>query len=384
MSRGSDDCSLRVAIFSDSAPPLVNGVATSVSILAASLAERGHAVRIFGPGLRAFASSRSPLNVSPASSGVGNQEPAAFDIVHAHTPFGAGLAGARLAKQLGIPLVASFHTAYGRVGASYAGLRSAGARLCLAKYAKWFYGQADRVIVPSHAAECWLREIGVHSRSTRIPTAVMTHPLGCRIAARNALSYDPTDTVFLCVSRLADEKNIHWLIQAMNLCRLGSARLLVAGDGPLRRKLARMAAASTRPGAIRFVGQLRGAVLRDTYAAADAVVLASECETQGLAVIEASAARKPSIVCVGSGTSEFVVHGETGMVVDPTPEAFADAIDMMGASKEREKMGDAAFRLVQTWSPADMAAVMSETYRTAIQAHSTLGSTPHEREFQIR
>jgi glycosyltransferase involved in cell wall biosynthesis len=125
----------------------------------------------------------------------------------------------------------------------------------------------------------------------------------------------------LVVSALVPYKQVDLAIDA---CRLAGMPLTVAGDGPERARLERLAAAA--PGSVRFLGRQSDAAIRDLYRGAAMTLLPGE-EDFGIVPVEAQACGTPVVALGRGGAVETVVDGTTGFLVDaPTAPAFADAI----------------------------------------------------------
>ena len=123
----------------------------------------------------------------------------------------------------------------------------------------------------------------------------------------------------LCVARLLPYKNVDAVVEAF--AHLPGERLVVAGDGPERRRLEAMAGPN-----VTFAGRLRDAQLRWLYGASTALVAASR-EDYGLTPLEAASFGKPSAVLRAGGFLDTVVEGETGLFFDEAlPTAVSSTI----------------------------------------------------------
>ena len=119
---------MKVAIFSESYLPYLNGVSVSIRILHEELTRRGHEVWIYAPHYRGYQDPyptvrRLPSVYTPFEPDYPIALPFApalwrefrtlgIDVVHTHTPFFTGIVGARWARRLRIPLVSTYHTLY--------------------------------------------------------------------------------------------------------------------------------------------------------------------------------------------------------------------------------------------------------------------------------
>ena len=146
----------------------------------------------------------------------------------------------------------------------------------------------------------------------------------------------PHAPLVVCVSRLVARKGQDVLVEAWPdvRARCPGARLLLVGDGPLRRRLARRVAALGLHDAVTLVGEVAWADLPAYHAAAD--VFAMPCRTRlggldveglGIVFLEAQASGTPVVVGRSGGAPEAVRDGVTGVVVDGRDRfAVADAL----------------------------------------------------------
>jgi glycosyltransferase involved in cell wall biosynthesis len=140
------------------------------------------------------------------------------------------------------------------------------------------------------------------------------------------------DFTVLCAARLEPEKGIGVFIRAVAEARRSrpGIRGLVAGDGPERPRLERLAAGT----GVELLGARHD--VAELMAAADAVALTSEAEALPMSVLEAMAAARPVIVTDIGGTADAVVQGETGLLV-PAGDAGAAAQALVELASDRER-----------------------------------------------
>jgi phosphatidylinositol alpha-1,6-mannosyltransferase len=116
--------------------------------------------------------------------------------------------------------------------------------------------------------------------------------------------------------------------------RVPGARLRIAGDGPLREYLQRIAQSVAVDDAVEFLGEVADASLPDLYRTSDAFVLMSRespskggAEGFGIVCLEAGACGKPVVAGRSGGLVDAVEDGVTGILVDPEdPAAVAEAL----------------------------------------------------------
>jgi len=150
-------------------------------------------------------------------------------------------------------------------------------------------------------------------------------------------------------SRLDNSKRVELLVGAMQHVSQ-DVELRIAGTGPNEEMLRAQAEGDPR---VRFCGRVPSERLAELYSGARAVAFVPYQEDYGLVTLEAMLAGKPVLTCTDSGgTTELVSDGETGRIVDPSPEALGAAIDELWATRrERLRMGRAAFERAHrvTW-----------------------------------
>jgi len=127
------------------------------------------------------------------------------------------------------------------------------------------------------------------------------------------------DDYYLVVSQLNAYKQVDLAVRAFN--QLGK-RLIVAGNGPERRRLEKLAGAS-----VELRGFVEGEALPELYAHCRALIFPGE-EDFGITPLEAHACGRPVIALRAGGVTETVLDGETGLFFDePNPDALAAAVE---------------------------------------------------------
>ncbi|MCU1384177.1 MAG: kanE [Acidobacteria bacterium] len=164
-----------------------------------------------------------------------------------------------------------------------------------------------------------------------------------------SLSAGPFGDYVLSVGRLEPNKRVDLIIRA--LARTDrSIRLIVAGHGTDRRRLDDLAGQLGVADRISFTGDIDDRQLVDLYANAFAVVFPPFDEDYGYVTLEAFLARKPVITTSDAGGPlEFVVDDVNGRVVEPAPEALADAMAGLAADRAvARRLGEAGFERART------------------------------------
>ena len=330
---------VRVGFFTECYKPIVNGVVASIDALHDGLRARGVEVTTVAPHFPRFVDDvrdvvripSLPLPTQtayrlclPYLNAVDRRRVRGIDIVHAHSPFVTGWMGASYARRHRIPLVFTYHTRLDAY-AHYAPFDRVTTERAMSELTRRYANWADAVVVPTHAMEIRLRELGVRAPIAVVPSAIDVERFaaGRRSAlVRARLGANDDAPLALVVSRLGMEKNVELALDA--LARSPGLRLAVVGEGPHRAALEERARRLGVGERVRFAGALARERLPDVYASVDAFVFPSTTDTQGLVLAEALAAGLP-VIAADSEASRDVLAG-AGRLVAPDPDALADAI----------------------------------------------------------
>ena len=330
---------LRVAFFTECYKPIVNGVVASIDALRDGLGAHGVEVTTIAPRFPHFIDDAGdvvripslPLPTQtayrlcvPYLNADDRRRVRGIDLVHAHSPFVTGWMAVAYARRHRIPLVFTYHTRLDAY-AHYAPFDRATTERAMVTLTRRYANAADAVVVPTHAMETRLRELGVRAPIAIVPSAIDVERFaGGRRSAlvRARLGADGDGPLALVVSRLGVEKNVELALDA--LARIPFMRLAVVGEGPHRAALEERARRLGIAGRVRFAGALARERLPDVYASVDAFVFPSTTDTQGLVLAEALAAGLP-VVAADSPASRDVLGG-AGRLVPSDSDALAEAI----------------------------------------------------------
>ncbi|MFO0909299.1 MAG: glycosyltransferase family 1 protein [Isosphaeraceae bacterium] len=358
---------MRVALVSETYLPQVNGVSRTLRELVRRLEDRGDRVLLIHPDY-GEAPTHEPtcrvhsislpfyrelrLPVPPFSSAYRSVEAFRPEIVHIATEATLGLSMLRFARRRNVPVVSSFHTNFDQ----YSGHYGVGfARGVIWRYLRWFHNETRETYVPSRTTIADLAQRGFE-RLVLWPRGVDSDLFRPdrpgRATIRERLGWKPDDVVIAYVGRIAAEKNIEYLADALDRVRQSATqvRFLFVGDGPLRSALEERLGSSAV-----FAGYRLGDDLADHYAAADVMGFASLTETFGNVVLEGMSSGLPVVALRAGGVAEIVNDGKTGFLLPPEVPAsqFADRLlKLVGDSSLRSQMALAAreYALQQSWA----------------------------------
>ena len=228
------------------------------------------------------------------------------DLVHAHW-----LLTAAVARFAGKPFAVTLH------GSGSAGSFSD------VELARRRPGLVRTLLRPAAAVICVSETVADAVRSAGIEAVVI--PNGVRVPAEVGAPAEPAEVLY--VGRLSPEKNVDTLVEAV-----GDLNLVVAGDGPLRKRV---------PHAL---GALPHAEVERLLERSSVLVAPCEREGFGLAAAEAMAFGRPVVAAAGGALLELVTDGETGILVPPRdPPALRAAVErLLGDRELRERLGTAA------------------------------------------
>ena len=378
---------LRVAIFSDSALPILNGVSVSIDGLVSELRNQGHSVHLFTARFPGYKDPdpntyRCRAIETPISRGYPVCYPPfyrmllkfrrhEFDVIHTHTPFMLGMVGFRWGESHGIPVVSTYHTLYDRYAHYFKLLPYRYVRFRIAKHTNFYYNHVSHVITPSEASLKWLRRHSVTTPVTIIPTGIPLPQMVERSEARQALNISPESRVLLYVGRLAREKNLNVLLEMAALAMNDdpNVRLWLVGDGPARQDCVAQVRQLGIGDRVRFVGFVPRAEVDRYYAAADLFVFSSITETQGLVVQEAMSYGLPAIAVGGGGASAAIVDGENGFIVKNDPQEFSQtALRVLHQDALQARLSEQALRSVRSQGLPQMCQDVVQVYRQVINA----------------
>jgi len=280
-----------------------------------------------------------------------------FDVVHAHASvvspvaYAAALAGARSK----IPSLVTFHSMLYRssflLGASEALFGWSDGRVVLSAVSSVVARQAAR----------WIPDASVGVLPNGIDVDFW------RIAHRAA----PNDEiVFVTAMRLTRKKRPLELVRAFaDAVRFvaGSPRLrlVVAGDGPARASMLRLAGELGVGDRVELLGHRSREELRALYARAHAFVLPSERESFGIAALEARAAGLPVVAMLESGVRDFIRQGADGLLARDQAELSRFMSRMALDAPFREYVAHHNQRVSPPYDWSDVAALHVEMYGLA-------------------
>lgn len=377
---------MKIAFFTDSYRPYLSGVVKSIDTFKVELERQGHQVYIFAPdypsveeqeGVFRFTSIPTPapsdfrLAVPFSNRIMADLRRIEPDIIHTHTPFLMGWLARFVANRLEIPLVFTYHTLYEEYAHYFPFVKNK-AKGFIRKYCYNYCRSCDMLISPSAFVEKKL-----HSNGIKVP--IRTIPTGINLQAydnkkkgdiRDEYGLSKDDKVLLFVGRLAQEKNIFFLLKAFQLIAnsISNLHLILVGNGPEKVNLQKEAVSLGISNQVIFAGGQEPERVIDFYHDADLFVFPSKTETQGLVILEAMAGGLPVVAVNAAGSTSTIKDGINGILVKEDKFLFAQAIiDILGDTETYDYLKKNVCNDVKQLSIEKMTSKLLNSYQQIIE-----------------
>ncbi|MBU1137242.1 glycosyltransferase, partial [Patescibacteria group bacterium] len=331
---------MRIAIFSDTFPPQVNGVANTVNESAKALANQGHQVSVFTisnnskkllndkknnlaivvlPSLPALVYQNERFGL-PSWAHLDRLKKFNPDIVHIHTPFMVGWQGIWWAKKLKVPVVGTHHTFYDHY-LKHIKMDYNWTKKFSWKYTVAYYNHCDLVLSPSRSLA---EELTAHG--LKKPIEIIQNPIDTNLfrpatdiaeKAKAKKSFGVNGQAVVYMGRLSYEKSVDQVVKAFALMleKLPDLKLMLIGDGPEKNNLEKLSKTLGLKNKVIFTGVLRGENLVKALWANDIFITASKTENLPVSVLESMAAGLPIIAVKEKGLAEIIKENTNGFFV---------------------------------------------------------------------
>lgn len=390
---------MNIAVFSDTYPPFINGVSTSVFNLVKMFRDRGHNVLVVTPR-----SNDGPLEVKDNiiyMPGVENKKLYGYrfpkfydkrvmemvkefkpDVIHYHTDSMLGVFARLASKKLKVPLVYTYHTSYEDY-TYYAtkGFLDRAAKKVVRVYTKAIARGCAELITPSYKTKEYLRSTGSDIYINVIPTGI-----DFSLFDRNKIDVERTrqfkiehhiddDTkIFLILGRVAKEKSMDVSIRGYAKFKETypeiKTKLIVVGGGPAKTELELLSHELRISDTVDFIGPVPSSDTPFYYHLADIYTSASVTETQGLTFMEAMAASNIVLARLDDNLSGTIIDGQTGYFFTNDESFVEKAYRILNLSKEqKDKIISNALKQVDMYSIDNFYKNVLEVYQRAIKKY---------------
>lgn len=335
---------LKIAYFTDTFYPQINGIVSSVVNLSKSLANKGHKIYIVAPKVdREYSEFEYPgievLRISSIKASFYEDfrwtkimslrtfkvlKRAKIDVIHFETPVGLGIMAINMAKLLNTPLVGTYHTFVSdpRYIQHWKLFKPSSLIQNLSwRFTNQFYSKTDLTTAPSKSTIIEMQNNGCKAPLMKTISNGINPDLFNDTNKKKVIKdYNLKGKTVLYVGRVSHEKNIETLLKAFFYAASTNKeiKLMIVGDGPQMKEIQLMASSSEFNNRVIFTGSIEHDVLINSgiYSACEIFATASETENQPMTILESQV---NGCICVGTdarGVPGLVRNGKSGIIVD--------------------------------------------------------------------
>ena len=388
---------MRIGIFSETYTPYISGLVTSEVMLKNALEKQGHEVYVVTANLESFKyeynEKERVLKIPGLPTGIYDSRLTSIypvravnkikswnlDVIHSQTEFAIGTFARLFAKQYNIPLVHTYHTLY----EDYVHYITKGyfdkSSKKIVEYLSKFYCEttATELIVPTNKIYKLFREKYKFEKNIHIiPTGIEVERFYKENIdskevdnLRKALNINKKDFVILFVGRLAEEKNVEFLINSQKelIKKYKNIKLIIVGDGPDKEKYEQLSESLGLEGHIIFTGKAAWDDMPYYYHVADVFATASKTETQGLTIIEAMASNVVPVCMKDEAFQSMVTEDLNGLFFETEEEYQNQILFLYENRNELQKIDKQARIQAEHYSSKNYADRVIEVYNRAIK-----------------
>lgn len=388
---------MRIAIFSDTYTPDINGVATSTKILKDELINHGHEVlvvtselpsesdyeddpndnilRVPGLEIQALYGYRA-CNIY-SFKGMKEIKSMNIEVIHVQTEFGIGIFGRIVGEALNIPVVYTYHTMWADYSHYVNPINSTAIdgliKKAITRISKFYGDKSAELIVPSIKTKEALEKYGLHKNMHIIPTGLELDKFDPKNKDDKLINqikekYGIKDQFIVTfLGRIAKEKSIDVLIDAMKeiVKENDNILCLIVGGGPYLDELKELVKDDQIEKYIIFTGPKLSQEVPSYYHLSNVFVSASVTETQGLTYIEAMASGIPAVARYDQNLENVIIDGVNGYFFKETNELASILLNMMNS--DCSKMAREAYLHAMKFSSEVFYEKVIDVYKLAIK-----------------
>ena len=388
---------MRIAIFSDTYTPDINGVATSTKILKDELINHGHEVlvvtselpsesdyeddpndnilRVPGLEIQALYGYRA-CNIY-SFKGMKEIKSMNIEVIHVQTEFGIGIFGRIVGEALNIPVVYTYHTMWADYSHYVNPINSTAIdgliKKAITRISKFYGDKSAELIVPSIKTKEALEKYGLHKNMHIIPTGLELDKFDPKNKDDKLINqikekYGIKEQFIVTfLGRIAKEKSIDVLINAMKeiVKENDNILCLIVGGGPYLDELKELVKDDQIEKYIIFTGPKLSQEVPSYYHLSNVFVSASVTETQGLTYIEAMASGIPAVARYDQNLENVIIDGVNGYFFKETNELVSILLNMMNS--DCSKMAREAYLHAMKFSSEVFYEKVIDVYKLAIK-----------------
>lgn len=395
---------MRIGLFTETYPPQINGVSTSLTMLKKALEELGHEVYLVTsnpnsalkydwdekerilkvPGIKTGIYDYRLSGVYPARV-INKIRKWNLDIIHSHHEFGIGNMAVILSKEFNIPLVHTLHTMYeDNLYYITRGHFEKFSKGVLKRFLKFYcVKECEELVVPTEKVYNWLKyDYKFKKDISIIPSGIDTKRFNRENLDKESIknlkkyyNFKPKDFILISVGRIAPEKDLDYLIKRMPdiIKKHSNIKLLFIGDGPEIEKLKDLAISKKVENNVLFTGKVTWEDMPYYYALGNVLVSSSTYETQGLTVVEAMASSVIP-VCIEDPAFKTMINDKINGLIFKTKEEYIEDILKLYEDKNlRKELEKNAKLRAEDFNAENYAKKLLEVYDKAIKNSTTKG-----------
>lgn len=392
---------MRIGIFTETYTPYISGLVTSEVMLKKALEKLGHEVYVVTANLESFHyeydKEEKVLRIPGIPTGIYDSRLTAvypikavnkikswnLDIIHSQTEFAIGTFARLLAFQFNIPLVHTYHTMY----EDYVHYITKGyfdkSSKKIVEYLTLFYCDktASELIVPTKKTyDLFKQKYQVDRNIHIIPTGIELDRFYVENidmkklkSIQNKLGLKKDDFIAIFIGRLAQEKNIVYLLDVIRdlLPKCPKLKLLMVGDGPDYENYQKLIKEYGIEDHVVMTGKVAWEDVPYYYHLSNIFLTASTTETQGLTVIEAMASSVPPICIDDESFRNVVVDDLSGRIFKTKRECKQIILKLYNNPEEVQRLSNQARINVERFSSRFFAESVLKVYEYAIKHYET-------------
>lgn len=379
---------MKIAFFTDSYHPMVNGVTISVANLADELRALGHTVYIFAPKYNDYKDTQKDiyrfnsfkvLDMDPAvhmpfmlpHQIIKEIQPLDFDIIHAHGNGFFSLLGYQVALIKGTPYLLTFHTQM-TLYTHYILKGKIITPRVVAATLRVLGNMCDTAVTPSEKMKKELISYGVKKPIRVVPNFVYAEKFVStdKDYLHRLCDIPKSSVILLSVARLGKEKNIMFLLKSFKQISAENtgAHLVIVGYGEEERVLKEYVKKNKLSRLVHFTGKIDPEEMTKIYAGADIFVFSSRSEVHPMVILEAGASGLPFVVVDDGAYKDIIQDRENGYIVPLVISEFTKKVlDLIKNPEDRKKFGSFSRKTIQkNFSPKTLTLQMLDVYKETI------------------
>jgi glycosyltransferase involved in cell wall biosynthesis len=317
----------KVAYFTDTYYPQVNGLVTSIVTSKVELKKLGYDIEIYAPylgpsddgndvfRLAGFVYIPQPeyTFVLPWGKGykLSKLKPSGVKLIHSHAMFGSGFVALGCAWRQRLPLMMTYHTLFEDYVHYFPYLPARFVKWVNKILTRWMCHRCKLVIAPTPAIKAVLEGYGAKTRIEVLPTGLNAEVFAKTGAKKKDYGVDEDTLLISCAGRTGREKKMDLLINALAKAdkSLPKWKLVIAGDGPERANLQKQIETLGLKEKVEILGYIDRKKVLDLMEASDLFAFPSVTETQGMVVIESMGRSTPVLGADAMGVGWMMKQG---------------------------------------------------------------------------